>query len=120
MNMDSGPPPINRIWQAVQDHEKTVAAYTERGNDWVNENLPIKERLRLLTANLQADDSTEALINYIKSEAHPAALYTLWMVKGVTVDTGLPLGPMLQFVRSIFAAGYVQALRDATEEEIIV
>lgn len=120
MNMDSGVPPINRIWQAIQAREETVAAFTNEGNTWLEEHPAIRARINLLTANQQTEENVEALTTYIKSEAHPAALYALWMVKDLTTNAGLPLAPTFQFVRGLFAAGYRQALRDAMEEEIVV
>lgn len=119
MTMDSRHPLTSEIWVALDERKEAIVAFGDGADAWLNEHPAIRARLDCLTAHKQSDSNAEAVLAYIKSEAHPAALFMLGRVRDLST-AGLDPNPVMQLIRTVFAAGYQQALRDAMDEEIVI
>ena len=118
MTMDSRPPQASEVWAALEERKAALETFAIDADAWLDQHPTIKERLNHLTALHQSSEDAAAVLDYIKSEAHPAALFIIARARDLSA-AGLDPNPVMKLLRTMFAAGYQQALRDAMDEEIV-
>lgn len=118
--MDNEGIPASALWQVLEQRQEAVKAFGEGADAWLEEHPTIKGRINLLLGHQQTTGEASAVIDYLRSEAHPAAMFALAMVRNFADIPGVRMDGVMQLVRTVFATGYQQALRDAMDEEIVI
>ena len=112
--------PMPLLWQVLDQRQDAVRNFGEGADAWLKEHPAIRVRIDILLGTHQVGGDGAAILEYLRSEAHPAAIFALAMVRNFADIPGVQMDGVMQLVRTVFAAGYQQALRDAMDEEIIV
>ena len=120
MTMNNEGAPLALFWQILEERKDTLETFSNEANAWLNEHPTIKARVDVLLGLNQTAGDAEAILNYLRSEAHPAAIFALAMLRNFANVPGVQMDGAMLLIRTVFATGYQQALRDAMDEEIVV
>lgn len=118
--MDNTGVPAPLLWQVLEERQDAVRVFGKEAEAWLEEHAAIRARIDLLLGHQQTTGEATAVLDYLRSEAHPAAIFALAMVHNFANIPGVKMDGVMQLIRTVFAAGYQQALRDAMDEEIVI